>query len=112
MDPIAADARKASGHGLLTGMGVAREVSQALRYHFAPGVPAVIYQDVVRCPQLQRTEQTVGKNMVECDLLRRRAEARMAGGASPGAYVIAVERGVPEGGLRPKTSYQRCTNVF
>ena len=25
--------------------------------------------------------------------------------------IIAVERGVPEGGLRPKTSYQRCTNV-
>ena len=68
-------------------MDAAETVSRALHDYFAPAALGATHQVVARPPQYKRTAQTMGEYLAKFDLLRRKAEARMAGGAFPQASV-------------------------
>ena len=56
--------------------------------YFAPEVVGSIYQEVARILPFRRAGESIGENIVEFDLLRRRVASKMMMGAGlPGAHV-------------------------
>ena len=70
--------------------GVMKDM-QFLNDYFAPGATDSVYQGVARPLRPGRAIQTTGEYLVRLDLLRRKAESKMAmGGAGPDTFASAI----------------------
>ena len=90
MSDVAREVCLSVGRDVIDNLDGAEQISRSLRERFAPDAIDSIFQDMAKFMYSKRTDRTMGTYVMEFEMLRQKAEARMVMGSGPPGEFVSV----------------------